>query len=118
MREEIHWVFTVTVKPGQFDEFKQVVAPLVAATKEEPGALAYQYNVDDDQSTVHIFERYRDSDAVVAHVKGTFARFAERFMALATATGFVVYGTPSAEARTILDGLGAVYMTPFDGFTR
>lgn len=118
MREEIYWVFTITVKPERFAEFKQVVAPLVAATKEEPGALAYEYNVGDDQSTVHVFERYRDSDAVVAHVEGTFARFAERFMALATATGFVVYGTPHAEARKILDGLGAVYMTPFDGFTR
>ena len=39
-------------------------------------------------------------------------------MALAAVTGFVVYGTPSAEARKILDGFGAVYMTPFDGFTR
>jgi quinol monooxygenase YgiN len=94
------------------------VAPLVAATKEEPGALAYEYNVSDDESTIHIFERYRDSNAVVAHVEQTFAQFAERFLALATVTGFVVYGSPNAEARKILDGFGAVYMTPFDGFTR
>jgi quinol monooxygenase YgiN len=118
MREEISWVCSVTVKPGLLAEFKQVVAPLVAATKEEPGALAYEYHVGDDQSTVHIFERYRDSNAVVAHVEQTFARFAERFIALATVTGFIVYGTPNAEARKILDGFGAVYMTPFDGFTR
>ena len=118
MRDEIYWVVTVTVKPGRFAEFKQVVAPLVDATKEEPGALAYEYSVGGDQGTVHIFERYRDSNAVVAHVEQTFARFAERFMALAAVTGFVVYGTPSAEARKILDGFGAVYMTPFDGFTR
>jgi quinol monooxygenase YgiN len=118
MREAISWVVTVTVTPGQFAAFKQVVAPLVAATKEEPGALAYEYNVSDDESTVHIFERYRDSNAVVAHVEQTFAQFAERFLALATVTGFVVYGSPNAEARKILDGFGAVYMTPFDGFTR
>ena len=118
MREEIYWVYTVTVKPERLAEFKQVVAPLVAATKEEPGALAYEYHVGDDQSTVHIFEHYRDSNAVVAHVEQTFGRFAERFVALATMTGFTVYGTPTAEARKILDGLGAVYMAPFDGFTR
>jgi len=118
MREEISWLVTVIVKPGQLAAFKQVVALLVAATKEEPGTLAYEYNVSDDESTVHVFERYRNSTAVVAHVEQTFAQFAERFIALATITGVVVYGSPNAEARKILDGFGAVYMTPFDGFTR
>ena len=118
MPEQIYWVLTVTVKPGQFTEFKQVVASLVAAAKKEPGTLAYEYSVGDDQSTVHIFERYRDSDAVVAHVQQTFAPFAERFTALTSVSDFVVYGTPNAEARKSLEGFGPVYMTPFDGFTR
>jgi hypothetical protein len=30
----------------------------------------------------------------------------------------VVYGTPDAEVRKRLDPFGAVYMTPFDGFSR
>jgi hypothetical protein len=40
MREDIYWVGAFKVKPEQFDDFRQVVAPLVAATKQEPGALA------------------------------------------------------------------------------
>ncbi len=118
MGHEIYWLVTVAIKPEQFAAFKQVVAPLVAATKEEPGALAYEFNVSDDENTVHIFERYCDSNAVVAHVEQTFTQFADRFLALATLTHFVVYGSPNAEARKILDGFGAVYMTPFDGFSR
>jgi quinol monooxygenase YgiN len=115
MRE---WVGAFKVKPKQFDDFRQVVAPLVAATKQEPGALAYEYNVSEDRSTIHILEDYRDSNAVVSHVQQTFAKYADRFTALAAVDSFVVYGTPQREAREILDGFRAVYMTPFDGFTR
>jgi hypothetical protein len=58
------------------------------------------------------------SDAVVSHVAQTFSAFADRFSALATVASFVVHGVPAPEARKILDGFGATYMTPFDGFTR
>jgi quinol monooxygenase YgiN len=118
MRKDIYWVCVFKVKPEQFEEFKQVVAPLVAATKREPGALAYEYNISDDRTSVHILEHYKDSDAVVSHVTQTFSSFGERFSALATVASFVVYGVPAPEARKILDSFGATYMTPFDGFTR
>ena len=117
MREDIFWVCVVKVKPENFSAFKDVVAPLVAATKKEPGCLAYEYNVTDDHCAIHIIEHYRDSAAVIAHVRRTFSKFAENFGALATVASFVVYGTPNDEARQILDGFGAVYLSRFDGFT-
>jgi quinol monooxygenase YgiN len=116
--EEIYWVVTCAVQPGRLADFKQVVAELVAAAKEEPGTLAYEYSVDAGQGTVHIFERYRDSNAVVSHVTQTFAPFAERFLALVRVSSFVVYGAPSADAQRALAGFNPTYMTPFDGFTR
>jgi quinol monooxygenase YgiN len=117
--DEIAWVITFHVQPDQLADFKKVVAPLVAATKEEPGALDYEYYVGADQSTVDILERYRDSNAVVTHVTQIFGpKFSKAFLALAKPTRFVVYGTPSAEAQKILAGFHPVYMTPFDGFTR
>ena len=69
MRQDIYWVCVFKVKPEQFDQFKQVVAPLVAATRQEPGALAYEYYASDDRTTIHILEHYRDSEAVVSHVQ-------------------------------------------------
>ena len=89
MRKDIYWVCVFKIKPEQFEEFKRVVAPLVAATKQESGALAYEYNISDDRTTVHILEHYRVSDAVVSHVTQTFSSFAERFSALATVASFV-----------------------------
>ncbi len=117
MREDIYWVGAFKVKPEEFDDFRQVVAPLVAATKQGR-ERARVCNVSEGRSTIHILEHYRVSNAFVSHVQQTFAKFADRFTALAAVDSFVVYGTPQREAREILDGFGAVYMTPFDGFTR
>jgi quinol monooxygenase YgiN len=118
MHNEIYWVLTLSVKPGQFDEFKKLVTEIVAETTKEPGALAYEYSVNADQTVVHVFERYTDSAAVVKHVDETFVPRAERFVSLASPTGLVVYGTPNEEARKRLAGLGADYMNVFAGFKR
>jgi quinol monooxygenase YgiN len=118
MDKEVFWLFTLAVNPGKFSEFKDLVAQIVAKTRDEPGTLAYQYAVSDDLQTVHIYERYRDSAAFVVHVEQNFAGFAERFLALVSVSSLVVYGTPDAAARRALDGFNAVYMNLFDGFTR
>jgi quinol monooxygenase YgiN len=118
MADDLYWVFTLNVRPGKFSEFRSLVADIVAASREEPGTLAYQYSVSADETTVHIFERYRDSDAFVVHVEETFARYAERFLQLVTIASLVVYGDPNASARKALDSFNARYMTLFDGFAR
>ena len=116
--QEVYWVVTLTVQPGQLAKFKTLIAALVAATQKEPGALDYRFNIADDQSNVDVFERYRDSEAVVSHVTQTFGPNAEPILAIAKPTRFVVYGTPSAEAKKVLAGFNPVYVTPFDGFSR
>jgi quinol monooxygenase YgiN len=118
MKKDIYWLCTFRLKPEDFPAFKAVVAPLVDETRKEDGSMAYEYNITADQTMVHIIEHYRDSAAVVHHVTKTFSRFAEPFTALASVESFVVYGTPEPEARAILDSFGAVYVIPFDGFTK
>jgi quinol monooxygenase YgiN len=118
MADDLYWVFTLNVKPGKFAEFRSLVTSIVADSHEEPGTLAYQYSVSADEKTVHIFERYRNSDAFVAHVEQTFSRHAARFLELVTIASLVVYGNPNASARKALDNFNATYMTIFDGFAR
>ncbi len=118
MRDEIYWIVTAALEPGNYDAFTKTITPLVEATRKEPGSNAYDYSVNADHTVVHIFESYRDSPAVVAHVQETFSQFAEEFSALVSINGFVVYGRPDAAAKEILDGFGSVYMTPFVGFTQ
>lgn len=117
--EEVYWVVTFSIPKGQMDNFKKIVAPLVADTMKEPGALEYEYTASDDQSTVDIIERYSNSAAVVAHVTQTFGpKYSKPFLEIAKPERFVVYGTPDAEVRKTLEGFHPVYLTPFDGFTR
>ena len=117
--DEVYWVVTLSVPSGRMDDFKQVVDQLVAATKEEPGAIEYEYTASADQSTVDIIERYRDSKAVVAHITQTFGpKFSKPLLDIVKPVRFVVYGTPTAEAKKVLESFNPVYMTPFNGFTR
>ncbi|MGJ7487316.1 putative quinol monooxygenase [Variovorax sp. LT2P21] len=117
MSSQITSVFTLAVEPADFPAFQALVVQIVAATREEPGTLVYEYSVNADRTVAHIVERYR-ADALVSHVDTTFAPFAERFLGLVTITGLTVYGPADAEVRKRLDPFGAVYMTPFDGFSR
>jgi quinol monooxygenase YgiN len=116
MVDDLYWVFTLAVKPGQLPAFRSLVAGIVAASRKEPGTLAYQYSISADEKTIHIFERYRDSQAFVTHVEQTFGGYAERFLSMVTIVSLVVYGNPDAAARKALDSFNATYMTLFDGF--
>ena len=67
---------------------------------------------------VHVYERYVDAAAAVAHLRMFQRQFGDRFVGLVDRTRFTVYGTLSAELRGILDGFGATYMVLFGGFAR
>ncbi|WP_206077467.1 putative quinol monooxygenase [Massilia sp. HP4] len=45
MDNDLFWIFTLDVKPGQLAPFKALVRQIVDATSREPGTLAYQYAV-------------------------------------------------------------------------
>ncbi|WP_313515704.1 hypothetical protein [Pseudomonas sp.] len=117
MHPTISCLFSLAIKTEDFPTFKALIAEVVAETRKEPGTLVYEYSVNEEHDSAHILERY-NADAVVSHMDTTFAPFAERFLALCSITGLTVYGTPNAEIRKRLDPFGAVYMTPFDGFSR
>ena len=118
MGDHVSWLLEVAVKPGQFDEFKAVLAEMIESTKAESGALIYEWSIGDDGSTAHASERYADSAAVLAHL-GTFGeKFAQRLLGAVDVTRFVVYGAPSDEAIGALSAFGPSYMTPLGGFAR
>jgi quinol monooxygenase YgiN len=118
VRDEIYWFVTATIEPETYDAVVTMLVPLVEATRKEPGNNAYDYSVNTDHTVVHIFESYRDSEALVTHVQDTFSQFAEEFTELISINEFVVYGWPDPAAKQILDGFGSVYMTPFIGYTQ
>jgi len=91
---------------------------MVAATREEAGALGYEWFISADGSSCHINERYTDSAAVMVHLGNFGANFAERFMSMVAPAAFVVYGEASDEVRGALAGLGPAFYGTFGGFSR
>jgi quinol monooxygenase YgiN len=116
--DQVYWVITFTV--DQMDKFKQIVKKLVAATEKEPGTLAFEYSVGNDQKTVDRYERYTNAHAAVVHVTENFGpNFSKEYLALAKPERFVVYtAAPTDELKKTLADFHPIYMTPFDGFTR
>ena len=110
-------VFHMTVEPEALEEFKSLIAQIVALSNKEPGTLIYEYSLGEDGRSVHIVERYL-TEGVLPHVEQTFGPFAERFLKLATINALYVYGEPPADLRAKLASFGAVFMAPLAGFAR
>lgn len=118
MGNYISWHVELRVRPGQMDAFYALTREMVEATRMEHGALIYERFIGDDNEAVHVFERYSDSAAAMAHLT-TFAQmYGKRFSDLVDRKRFSVFGTPTPELRKILDPLGAQYFAPLAGFSR
>ncbi|MEE9209564.1 MAG: antibiotic biosynthesis monooxygenase [Kiloniellales bacterium] len=119
MSEAISWVLELAIKDGQLDAFKALAQEMSDATQaDEPGTSHYEWFISEDGKAVHIYERYADSAVLMTHIGNFGEKFAERFLAWAEPTRWLVYGDPSAEVRETLASFGVVHMAQFAGFTR
>jgi autoinducer 2-degrading protein len=116
--DQLSWVLQCAVKDGQLDAFKELMDEMVAGTSDEAGALTYEWFISDDGSTVHLYEKYADSDAAIAHLTGFREKWAGRFMSSVDVKGLTVYGSPSEAAREVMAPLGAKLLAPWGGFSR
>ena len=118
MSAEVFWLYEVAVKPGQVEALRTLMAELVESTRAEPGSLSYEWSISGDGTVAHIYERYADSAATLAHVARFRETFRQRFLAAVEPTRVVVYGTPSEDVRQALITLRPVYMSALAGFAR
>ena len=55
MSENVSWILEADIKPGQLDNLKALIHEMVAGTnRDEPGALAYEWLIADDASTLYL----------------------------------------------------------------
>jgi hypothetical protein len=90
---------------------------MVKSTRKESGTLAYEWFLSDDKNTCHLYERYADSNAVMAHLGNFGSKFSSRFLGYVEPTSLCVYGEPSDEVRSALKGFGAEHLRTFGGFS-
>ena len=119
MSSNISWLLTLNVKEGQLENFKKLMSEMVDfVNQNEPDTSNYEWYLSDDEKTLHIYERYNDSAAVMTHLKGFGENFAERFMGCLDPTGFTVYDNPGADVKDALAAFGPAYMSQANGFAR
>ncbi len=115
---DISWLFELAINPGRFEDFKALMADTIEATQSEVDSLNYGWTISDDHQVCHVYERYRDSAAVMMHLESFGANFAVRLMEAVTPARLVAYGTPSPQVKDALAGLSPVYMAPLGVFRR
>ena len=118
MSTVVSWNLQVSVREGRLDDFHSLMNEMVESTQMETGTLSYEWFLSEDNTQCHICERYADSDAVMVHLGNFGSKFASRFMESVEPTSLSVYSEPTETVRSALDGLGAVYLGTFGGFSR
>lgn len=118
MSSNISWNLQVSIRQGRFDDFKSLMHEMIESTRAEPGALVYEWFLNEDKDTCHLYERYADSDSVMTHLGNFGSRFAARFLESVQPTALTVYGEPNDAVRKGLAAFGAKYLGPFGGFNR
>ncbi len=107
------------IRPGQMPGFLALRSALVAdARANEPGTLDYEWSASPDGTSCHLYERYADSAAVLAHLATFQAKFAAQFFAVLEPRAFWVYGSPSDALRAQLAAAKPQYMEAPVGFRR
>jgi quinol monooxygenase YgiN len=92
---------------------------MVAGTREEDGALAYEFYLDAEQRQCRLIEIYSGSDAALAHCQGHVVQeLVPKLLGVSSLTGFSVYGDLSAEAAALLTQVGAQLVETWHGFNR
>jgi quinol monooxygenase YgiN len=113
---EVAWLFELELKPECRADFDALVPEMVASTRQESGARAYQVFLNDETNAVCVYERYTDSGAALTHMANFGEKFASRFLEMVTPVRFTVLGSASEELIGAVAPLGAVVHAPMDGF--
>ena len=98
--EKIHVIARLKIQNGKFSDFKNDVDRCIAATKTEPGALLYDWFIDEEAMECTVLETYKDSDAVLFH-SGNVKEPLSKLMEISDLK-LEVFGNPSDQLMAVL----------------
>jgi len=117
--QHVAWMFELTVRDGREADLRALSAEMAEATqRNEPGTLDYEWYVSDDGRRLHLFERYADADAAMAHIATFGERYMARFFDVLAPERLTLYGAPDERVRGAFAQLAPVVMSQATGFRR
>jgi len=118
-KRAVYFNVHLTINPGKLDVFKEIAEGMIAVTRKESGALAYEWYLSGDHSQCRLVEIYADEGAVLAHIAGRAVQeLVPKLLKLSSLSGFEVYGYPGPKAAEMLAGLGAKFFQHWHGLNR
>ncbi len=104
--DKIHVLARFKIHEGKLTEFKQGADKCVLVTQKEPGALMYDWFIDEENLMCTVVETYKDSEATMAHV-GNIQESLTHLMTMSDFSG-EVFGNASDELKAALKGMNVV----------
>ena len=103
------------IHEGKVDEYKRLSAQAMEIVRtKDPGTLQYDTYLNEDESECVIIERYRDSEAAMAHA-ANLGDISAAVLAIVSVVHGELLGEPSAELRAKLaDSEVPVLFTPYE----
>ena len=109
---EIQGIARLKIHQGKLDEFKRLAARCMESVRtRDTGTLQYDWFFSSDQSECLVYERYRDSEALLEHTANLGKLMAALFE---TCSGSgEICGTPSPKLMKALEGSRVRIYSPY-----
>ena len=109
---ELQCVARLKIHDGKLEEFKSLAAKCAELVRtKDSGTLQYEWYISSDSTECLVFERYRDSQALLDHFKNLGDTMAAIFQTCAGSGE--ICGTPSPELIELLKGSPVHFYKPF-----
>jgi glyoxylase I family protein len=109
--KEIKCFARLKIHPGKLDEFKRLNALCVESVcNKDTGTLQYESYFNSDQSECLVYERYRDSEALLEHT-ANLGGLMDEILETCSGSGEIA-GTPSLELVKAVEGSPVQIFTP------
>lgn len=117
MTENVYWILKAQVQEGNADKVRQLAAKFCDQTQQEAGTIAYEWALSEDDSVLHIYERFANAEAALAHIANVGDDL-PHLLALISLDGIECYGAHDDAFRKAVAELPMTYMNTFAGFHR
>ena len=109
---EIRGIARNKIHPDKLEEFKRLAQKCMESVRtKDSGTLQYDFYFNADQSECIVYERYRDSDALLEHV-ANLGDLMGAMMQVSSISGEIL-GTPSPKLKQAVEGAGVQVYTPY-----
>ncbi len=74
MPSQLNIIAHITPHPEYLDAAKRAILEIIEPTRAEPGCLTFRLSEDAENGTLHLYEEWRDEEALAAHHEQSYTQ--------------------------------------------